>query len=365
MDKEKKIEDFLDTFCKEGFLQSEQWRIFQENEGKKTFHFEDISKSPKGEIIFRIWANAIEHKLPIVGKYFYIPRGPIIKGQKDINLTRVENMKGFLDFLLWTARDKNIGWIRFDPRNEKDLVLIKESVQKLSKNSQIGLKKSSHDMQPKEILVMDIEKTPEELLMNMKSKTRYNIRLAEKKGVTITCLSKKANDKEKYLNEFLKLNKATASRDGIVTHADDHYRKMIASFSEDILRIYVARYVDKIIAINLVVFFGDTAIYLHGASSDENREVMAPYLLQWKQILDAKEKGLKYYDFGGVATQKNTKNKDGIRKWEGITRFKTGFSPKTEPIVFPGSYDIVVSQWKYNFYKLLQTVKIFLYKICR
>ncbi|HBP01585.1 MAG: Methicillin resistance protein [Candidatus Moranbacteria bacterium GW2011_GWE1_49_15] len=357
MEKTTKISDFLETFYKEAFLQSEEWRRFQESEGNKTYHFEEISKAKDRDVVFKFWANVVEHTLPVVGKYFYVPRGPVIRGRKEVNLTRVDDTKKALAYLVWLAKDNGAGWVRFDPRSEKDLNLIKEALQKMSKEKKIPLEKAPHDMQPQEIFVVDISKPEEELLSGMKSKTRYNIRLAEKKGVVIS-YPLSVIDREKYLEEFLKLNRETAERDAIVTHPDEHYRKMAEVFPEDIFRIYVAQYQGKTIAANLVVFFEDTAIYLHGASSNENRDAMAPYLLQWRQMLDAKEKGCKYYDFGGM----KTKNPGS---WEGITRFKTGFSPKTEPIFFPGSYDIVISRWRYDMYRGLQSIKGFLRKIRR
>ena len=357
MEKTTKLSDFLETFYKEAFLQSETWRKFQESEGKTTHHFEEISKARGRDVVFKFWANIIEHMLPVVGKYFYVPRGPVIRGRKEVNLTRVDDTKKALEYLLWLAKDNGAGWIRFDARSEKDLNLIKEAVLKMSKERSISIQKAPHDMQPKEIFVVDISKSEEELLSEMKSKTRYNVRLAEKKGVVIG-YPLSVIDREKYLEEFLRLNRETAERDGIVTHPDGHYRKMAEISPEDILRIYVAEYQGKIIAANLVVFFEDTAIYLHGASSNENRDAMAPFLLQWKQMLDAKEKGCRYYDFGGM----KTKNPGS---WEGITRFKTGFSPKTEPLVFPGSYDIVVNKLRYDMYRGLQKAKAFLRKIRR
>jgi lipid II:glycine glycyltransferase (peptidoglycan interpeptide bridge formation enzyme) len=97
---------------------------------------------------------------------------------------------------------------------------------------------------------------------------------------------------------------------------------------------------------------------LHGASGNEHRNVMAPHILHWQAILDAKERGCRFYDFGGVKI--SNKEQAAIGKsnsWEGITRFKLGFSQKTKPVVFPGSYDIVINQWRYWLYRTLQYIK--------
>ncbi len=100
MDKQK-IEKFIQENSPDGgFLQSEEWRKFQENVGKKTFNiFNDA-----------FWANIIEHKLPIVGKYLYISRGPVLKTK--INKKEIENA---LEKLLKLAKKNKAGWIRFEP----------------------------------------------------------------------------------------------------------------------------------------------------------------------------------------------------------------------------------------------------------
>jgi len=76
---------------------------------------------------------------------------------------------------------------------------------------------------------------------------------------------------------------------------------------------------------------------------------MAPYLLHWQAIKDAKAKGFKNYDFGGVS--------DDNEKWKGITKFKLGFSESTRPIKFPGSYDIVINKKNYILYRILEKIK--------
>jgi lipid II:glycine glycyltransferase (peptidoglycan interpeptide bridge formation enzyme) len=124
--------------------------------------------------------------------------------------------------------------------------------------------------------------------------------------------------------------------------------------------------------------YGDTATYLHGATDDEYRNVMAPYLLQWQAIKDAKKAGYKFYDFGGVKTEisnspnylisnqtqnpnnqidKNTRYQIPDTSWSGITKFKLGFAPETEPIKFPGSFDLIIKPQKYLPYRLVSQLK--------
>ena len=324
-----------------GFLQSPEWMKFQEAVGRKIHNiFSD-----------GFWANIIEHTLPIAGKYFYVPRGPILEISNDKLKISKQIQK-----LANLAKKNNSGWVRIEPTNEEILEIIKKSV-----GTNFKFVRSPHDMQPKELFIIDITKSEEQLLSEMKPKTRYNIKLAQKHGVSVLAISKseilnpkqiqnsnnQKNQSLKYISEFLRLVKVTAERDGITPHPENYYRKMIEMIPDDILKVYVAEYNSKIIAVNLVIFYGDTCTYLHGASDNENRNVMAPYLLQWRQILDAKEAGCKKYDFGGIHTKTGG----------GITRFKLGFSPNTEPTKFPGCFDVIIKPRKYWLYRGIQKVK--------
>ena len=387
------------------FLQSSQWRQFQASVGRRTFFLEN-----KGFL-----ASVIEHELPVVGRYLYVPKGPVVEREtqsveREMQNTKllVQNMERGIRDLLELAKKEKAGWIRIEPENEEMLEMIRNSVE--INGNKLKIVRAPHDMQPKEIFVVDISKAAETLLGEMKSKTRYNIKLAQKRGVVVhetwnmqhkiqdTRYNNQANSNEqisnnqtnqdtKYLSTgqagkirntnleaFLKLTKEMAQRHGITAHPEDYYRKMIEMLPSEMLRIYVAQFEDKIIAANLVLFFGKTATYLHGASGNEHRSVMAPFLLQWQAMLDAKERGFERYDFGGVKIVEHRDltptlsfrrrgSKGEVNTWEGITTFKLGFSPQTQLVEFPGSYDIVVNPRKYAMYRGLQRAKGFLHKI--
>ena len=257
------------------FLQSKEWREFQKKAGSRVFYVENEGFS----------ASIIEHQLPIVGKYFYVPKG------HNVTTSKSQNVKNFFSDLINLAKKEKSGWIRFDLKDKNDLNLIKENIKQ-------KIAKAPHDMQPREIFVIDITKNEEELLSEMSQKTRYNIKLAQKRGISLRTTNKYENTND--ILEFIRLVKATAKRKGISFHAEDYYQKMFENLPENMLKLYVAEYNWKVIAANILVFYGDTATYLHGATDDEYRNVMAPYLLQWQAILDAKKAGCKKYDFGGV-----------------------------------------------------------------
>lgn len=342
----------------EELLQSERWLRFQESTGKDIIPFSDGG--------FR--ANGILHELPVVGAYLYVPRGPIVR-EEETGDKEQEISKG-VRALVAKARSAGAKWIRVEPETEDLLDSMRRSCGE-------RIVKAPHDVQPRETFVVDVSKGEGELLAGMKSKTRYNIRLAEKKGVQVTV----SRDGE-YRDAFIGLVRGTALRKGLVPHPEAYYRRMLDAFLGDAGALFVASHEGDILGINLVVRHGDTATYLHGGSSTAKREHMAPFLLQWAAMRDARNAGCAWYDFGGVKTEHKMQDagcrmqKSGDKKrnddgknhaslimhhvsddWSGITRFKTGFSPATVPKRTPGSYDIVLDRRAYRTYDMLRLVR--------
>ena len=344
------LHDFIQANSPDGgFLQSEYWKKFQAEWGSETH---SVSSSDDGGKL-SAYASIITHTLPVAGKYFYVPRGPVVK----ISNFQFPIFKQFLNDLIFNAKKNDAGWIRIEPNSGEEFELIRNN---LPEN--IRTKKSAVDMQPREILILDISKSEKEILAGMKQKTRYNIKLSQKRGVSVKVISnflrRGGPISKQYIEEFLRLVKITSERDKITAHPESYYRKMFESIPSDVLKLYVAEYEGKIISANLMFFFGKTATYLHGASDNMHRNVMAPYLLQWQQISDAKKAGCMRYDLGGVKTNKISNFKFQIsNSWSGITKFKTGFAPNVEPLRFPGCYDIILKLARYNLYRTLQKIK--------
>ena len=189
----------------------------------------------------------------------------------------------------------------------------------------------------------------------MHPKTRYNIRLAERKGVAVC--------EEKDAEVFWRLNQETAARDQFKSHSKEYYKKMLAF---DFAHQLTAEYQGQPIASNILIHSGDTMTYLHGASSQTRREAMAPYLLQWRGMELAWRLGRTKYDLWGVAPEVEMGNEkreermiacfhnycwDAEHKWGGITRFKVGFGG--EPVLYGEAADVVLQSWKYKMYRLM------------
>lgn len=130
-----------------------------------------------------------------------------------------------------------------------------------------------------------------------------------------------------------------------------HYKNILSIFAkENAAALGIAYYEDTPIAANMVTFYGDTATYLHGGTKHSYHNLMAPYLLQWEAIREAKRRGYPYYDFGGCAV---TKGK--VTQWAGITRFKEGFGGVCADM--GETYDVIFQKKWYWLYKTGQRIK--------
>ncbi len=295
------------------FLQSYEWGCFQEKIGRKPFYFiyngnnwlllNEIKQNT--EIKFDFCVLILEHKLPFSKKYFYLPK---------INLSNLPNLERLID------RVRNL---------KKDNLFLK--IEPLDKDIGKGL--LSFNIQPRQTIVLNLAKTEERLLLDMHQKTRYNIKIAQKHGVTI-----EIDEKMAYFEDFWRLMVETAKRNNFRTYPKLYYKELLEClpFSQ----LMVAKYQNKIIAAIIIVIFNNIAYYLHGASDYNFRNIMAPYLIQWKAILKAKEMGCYIYDFWGIDE----------KKWPGITRFKKGFGG--EIIKFPSAFDFIFDKFWYWVYRL-------------
>jgi lipid II:glycine glycyltransferase (peptidoglycan interpeptide bridge formation enzyme) len=173
----------------------------------------------------------------------------------------------------------------------------------------------------------------------MKSKTRYNIRLASRKGVVVS----EAGPAD--LPDFYALFQETASRDDFFIHTEDVYRRMFSLFWEaGRFAMLFARYEGKLIAAVTLLRFNDTCWYLQGASSNADRNLMPTYLLQWEGIRWARSHGCTEYDFRAVP--------DLLREDQdmfGVYRFKEGFGGRqftTIPTYGAAYSPLLFSLWR-------------------
>lgn len=205
---------------------------------------------------------------------------------------------------------------------------------------------------PEHTLVLDLDKTEDEILVQMKPKGRYNIQVAKKHRIIIECLPGEAVD-ENTLNNFYGILQKTGARDEFGIHPKYFYKNLLEIFGRNKMAdLFLAKIADgKIIAGIIVVYYKYTATYYYGASDYEHRNLMAPYLLQWEAVLEAKKRGMKFYDFLGIAPESAQKN----HPWAGVTGFKKKFGGRE--VKYPPAFDVI---YKPVLDKLMKTVKYFL-----
>jgi len=181
---------------------------------------------------------------------------------------------------------------------------------------------SFHNIQPPRTIIVDLHGSEDDILARMKQKTRYNIRLAVKKGVTVRPWDN--------LPAFHQMMLVTGGRDEFGVHSLEYYQRAYELFHPmGMAELLVAEHEDKPLAALMVFARGKRAWYIYGASNDQERNRMPTYLLQWEAMRWARSKGAEEYDLWGVPNEdeetleaKFTERSDGL--W-GVYRFKRGF----------------------------------------
>ncbi|MFH2019453.1 MAG: peptidoglycan bridge formation glycyltransferase FemA/FemB family protein [bacterium] len=206
--------------------------------------------------------------------------------------------------------------------------------------------------------VLNATKSEEELLKQMKQKTRYNIRVAEKNGVEVGI-----DNSNEAFEEYLHLTKETTERQGFYAHSEKYHRQMWEMLGKNKTKdgmltaeLMVAKYQGKIITTWVLFTLNDTLYYPYGASSRDHREVMANNLVMWEVIRLAKARGLKYLDMWGALGPEPDKNDP----WYGFHKFKEGYGGRL--VEYAGTWDYVARPLLYY---PLRVIELLRWKILR
>lgn len=207
---------------------------------------------------------------------------------------------------------------------------------------------AADSIQPQSSIVVDISGTEEDVLAAMKQKTRYNIRLARRKGVVVR------PGGEADAGVFFELARQTAARDGFGIHSLEYYRTALRLFAPDHGALLVAEFESEPLAALVVFKHGQDAFYFYGASSNVHRNLMPTYLIQWEAIRWARQHGCTRYDLWGIPNASPdtleaefANRSDGL--W-GVYRFKRGFGGDWVKSV--GAFDFVYNPLLYKLYRL-------------
>jgi peptidoglycan pentaglycine glycine transferase (the first glycine) len=322
--KEKdRFNKFVASHGRGHFLQLWEW-----GEVKKGMGWEPLPLvlEQDGEIRASLLILKRRLPLPLLQKcIFYSPRGPVVDTNSE------ELCQALFAGASRVAKEHSAIFLKIDPDIRVDNEVFKNILKKCSfRRNETGL--DFEGVQPNFIFRLDITPSEISLLQNMHSKWRYNIKLADRKGVKIKPAESK-ND----LRVFYSILEETASRDKFLIRGYEYFEWIWDYMVEKgYAQIFMAEYQGQVISAALVMLLGDKAWYLYGASSNEYRNVMPNYLIQWEMICWARNQGCTLYDFRGVSGDLDESN-----PLYGLYRFKKGFNGQfTE---FIGEWDRVYS----------------------
>lgn len=322
-----RLNSFVSNHTKGHFLQSWEW-----GEVKRGMGWEPLPLILEEDGDIKASLLILKRSLPIPGIkkcIFYSPRGPVA------DLENLELCRALFEGARRVAKDHGAIFLKIDPdvtiANDRFIDILKQC--EFHKN-ETGL--DFEGVQPAFVFRLDINPSQQELLDNMHSKTRYNIRLAQKKGVTI----RRAAGKED-LKKFYSVLVETAQRDEFLIRGYEYFEMIWDNMVEGgLAEIFLAEWEGQTIAATLALIMGEKAWYLYGASANQFRNVMPNYLIQWEMICWAKEKGCTMYDFRGVSGDLDESN-----PLYGLYKFKKGFNG--ELTEFVGDWDTVYSPFFY------------------
>jgi lipid II:glycine glycyltransferase (peptidoglycan interpeptide bridge formation enzyme) len=317
---------FIEKHPEAHLLQTGEWGELKSSFGWKSCRL--IKDNSGVQVLFR--------GLPGGFSLGYIPKGPVGECWKDL-LPEIDAL----------CREQKAIFLKVEP----DVWDDKNCFQDIFESKDW---KRSHPIQPRRTIFIPISGSEEEILAAMKQKTRYNIHLAEKKGIEV----KIADD----LEAFQQMMKITGNRDGIGVHVQSYYQKAYDLFHPagkcDLLFAY---YDGKPIAGLMLFVQGKTAWYLYGASTEVERNRMPTYLLQWEAIRWAKSKGCLEYDLWGIPDQDEDElekvftakaSHDGL--W-GVYRFKRGFGGNIRRTI--GAWDRIYYPALYGIYSQMMKLR--------
>ena len=333
-------DEFLKDYPDAHLLQTGAW-----GELKSTFGWSAVrlaTRPDQAGVNGRQGAQILFRRLPLGLTLAYIPKGPV-------NLDQAGEASGWQE--LWKevdalCYDRKSIFLKVEPDLWEPSTLAETPEIQVSQLP-AGFRQSQQSIQPWRTLLVDLQGDEEGVLSRMKQKTRYNIRLALKKGIVVSASSD--------LDTFHRLMSVTGERDAFGVHSLEYYRRVYELFNP--LReceLLVASFQGEPTAALMVFAHGARAWYFYGASSDEHRDLMPNYLLQWEAMRWARQRGCTSYDLWGVpdvdeqALEANFTQKTG-GLW-GVYRFKRGFGGQLRRAL--GPWDRVYKPSWYALYAL-------------
>ncbi len=311
-------------------LQTWEWGAFKSRHGwtaSRYLWIDATSEEPRAA------ASVLTRRLgPLPVRVQYVPKGPVI------DYSRRSLVDPILERLERIARREGALFIKIDPDVEQGTAAAETTVAVLQER---GWQRSEEEIQFRNTVLLDLTPSLDDLLMGMKSKWRYNVRLAGRQGVDV----RPAQRDE--LPLLYDMYEETARRGKFVIRPKAYYLDAWRSFMEQgLAQAFIAEVEGEPVAMVIIYRFGERAIYMYGASRDVHREKMPNNLLQWEAIQWAKAHGCTVYDMWGAPDELD----ESDPMW-GVYRFKKGFGGRFVEHI--GAWDYPVSDLGYSLYRLV------------
>lgn len=302
-----KYTSFLESSEMSHFQQSREWAQVKANWKNELITVRDASGAVRGV------ASVLIRKIPFFGNMMYVPRGPVCDIHDADTLERI------------TGEIKALGerYDAFVVRMEPNVPVSDEGFRSIAGRLGYRINSSAQtydeEIQARHNYELKINgRTKEEVFASFAKKTRYNIRLAERHGVEIRQLGMAQ------MGVFCALMEETARRNGFIPRSREYFERLCTKMGGH-AELYGAYYEGEPVSAVLIITYGDKAWYLYGASGGAHRNSMANYLLQWRMIENAIDRGLSVYSFGGSPGKLGTEN--------GLYRFKMGFGTELVELI--------------------------------
>ena len=329
LDSERELwNEFVAGSATGDLLQSFEWGELKRRSGG--WQPMRLAVEEAGKIVGAV--SVLKRSLPCLNKcIFYAPRGPVC------DLSNEQALSALVDAVTARARSEGAILFKIDPP------IAVENAEATRLMARLGFIRISDPqgfggVQPRCVMQLDLGPSMDDLLANCKPKWRYNIRLAEKKGVRVRSDCTKDD-----LRVFYDLLEETARRDRFLVRGYDYFEHMWDILVEaGYAKLFLAEYDGQAVSGALSFIFGDKCWYTYGASSSRHRNVMPNHLIQWHMIEWAKQSGCMIYDFRGVSPKRDEDQSDHLY---GLNRFKAGFGAQF--VEYIGEFDLPFSRTWY------------------
>ena len=312
-------DEFVTSHADANFLQSWAWGDFHLARHKKVIR--RIALGKKGEVIGAYVGQVETAKR---GTYMAIAGGPILDWDNQ------ELREAIFADIKEQAKHDNCSFVRIRPQ-------ITDTPENNQLFADLGLKPAPMYLSVEYAGILDLNKSEEEILAGASQGLRRKIRKAQKNDIIV---STSTNPKD--IHEFYEIQLQTAARHKFVEFSEDFLRKQFEAFANyDEVKIYTAKLGDEILAQNFMIFYGNEASYHYGVSTELGTKYSGAPLLHLAAMKDARERGIKRYNFWGITAEDDT-----THRFYGVSQFKRSFG--VEELKYLHAHDLIIKPAQYK-----------------